>query len=73
MEFLAYLDVKAPLAVTKGRGDTLRGGESDDWSEGPVLAGICPKCGKMELHLATSRQFKQWLDSETKKARGAGG
>lgn len=37
---------------------------SDKWPEFPVIAGICPKCGRMDLHLATPGQFKQWLDSE---------
>jgi hypothetical protein len=46
---------------------------SDDWPEFPVLAAICPNCGKMGLHLATPGQFKSWLESETKKARSAGG
>ena len=24
---------------------------SDEWPEAPVIAGICPKCGRMELHM----------------------
>jgi len=45
---------------------------SNDWLEAPVIAGICPKCGRMELHLATPGQFKKWLDSQKAKARSDG-
>ncbi len=45
---------------------------SDDWLEAPVIAGICPKCGRMELHMATPGQFKIWLDSQKAKARAGG-
>lgn len=46
---------------------------SDDWPEFPVLAGICPKCGGMDLHMATPGQFKQWLDSQNPNKAHAGG
>lgn len=46
---------------------------SDDWPEFPVLAGICPKCGRMDLHMATPGQFKQWLDSQNPNRARAGG
>jgi len=45
------------------------GTASDDWPEFPVLAAICSKCGRMDLHVATPGQFKQWLDSQNAKAR----
>jgi hypothetical protein len=48
------------------------GTASDDWPEFPVLAGICPNCGRMDLHMATPGQFKQWLDSQNAKARAGG-
>ena len=44
---------------------------SDEWPEFPVLASICPKCGKMEFRLATPGNFNLWLDSENAKARVA--
>jgi hypothetical protein len=44
---------------------------SDDWPEFPVIAGVCPKCGRMELHLATPADFKRWLDSQNARAGGA--
>lgn len=40
----------------------LSGGQ--EWHEFPVIAGICPKCGKMELHCATPQQLTSWLGSE---------
>jgi hypothetical protein len=48
------------------------GTASDDWPEFPVLAGICPKCGRMDLRLALPGQFKEWLTSEKIKARVGG-
>jgi hypothetical protein len=45
------------------------GTASDDWPEFPVIAGICPQCGRMELHLAMPGSFKEWLDSQKAKAR----
>ena len=45
---------------------------SDDRLEAPVIAGICPKCGRVELHLATPGQFKLWLDLQKAKARSDG-
>jgi hypothetical protein len=45
---------------------------SDEWQEFPVIAGICLDCGRMELHMATSGQFKQWLDSQKGEARAGG-
>ncbi len=45
---------------------------SDDWLEAPVIAGICPKCGRMELYMATPGQFKIWLDLQKAKARAGG-
>jgi|SRR5712691_1148009 len=45
---------------------------SNDWLEAPVIAGICPKCGRMELYMATPGQFKIWLDSQKAKARAGG-
>ena len=45
---------------------------SDEWPQFPVLAAICPKCGRMDLHLATPVQFKAWLDSQNSKARAVG-
>ncbi|MFZ0411597.1 MAG: hypothetical protein WA875_06030 [Candidatus Acidiferrales bacterium] len=44
---------------------------SNEWPEFPVLAGICPKCGRMDFALATPVQFKEWLDSEMAKSRAA--
>ena len=32
-----------------------------DWSEFPILATICPKCGNMELHVAVPTQFALWV------------
>jgi hypothetical protein len=32
-----------------------------DWMEFPVLASVCPKCGKMELNLAVPAQFACWV------------
>jgi hypothetical protein len=32
-----------------------------DWVEFPVLASVCPKCGKMELNVAVPAQFAQWI------------
>lgn len=37
--------------------------DRDDWPTFPVLAGICPKCGWMDLHVATPKQFTKWLNS----------
>ncbi len=48
------------------------GTATDDWPEFPVLAEICSKCGRMDLHVATPGQFKQWLDSQNAKARAGG-
>jgi predicted RNA-binding Zn-ribbon protein involved in translation (DUF1610 family) len=45
---------------------------SDKWQEFPVIAGVCPNCGRMELHMATSGQFKQCLDSQKGEARAGG-
>ena len=45
---------------------------SNEWPEVPVIAGICPKCGRMELHMATPGQFKGWLDSQHGKANAGG-
>ena len=45
---------------------------SDDYLEAPVIAGICPKCGRMEFNMATPGQFKIWLDSQRTKARAGG-
>jgi hypothetical protein len=43
----------------------------NEWPEFPVLAGICPKCGRMELRMATPTQFKEWLDSQKPKSHAA--
>jgi hypothetical protein len=32
-----------------------------DWVEFPVLASICPKCGKMDLNVAVPVQFARWV------------
>jgi uncharacterized protein (UPF0212 family) len=32
-----------------------------DWVEFPVLASVCPKCGKMELNVAVPAQFALWI------------
>ncbi len=32
-----------------------------DWSEFPVLASVCPKCGKMDFHVAVPTQFELWV------------
>jgi hypothetical protein len=32
-----------------------------DWVEFPVLASVCPKCGKMDLNVAVPAQFAQWV------------
>jgi hypothetical protein len=32
-----------------------------DWVEFPVLASVCPKCGKMDLNVAVPTQFAQWV------------
>jgi hypothetical protein len=45
---------------------------SDNWPEFPVIAGICPKCGRMDLHMATLGQFQQWLDSQKINVRASG-
>jgi hypothetical protein len=47
--------------------------DRDDWPSFPVLAGICPQCGRMDLHMATPQQFRQWLDSEKARAAAATG
>jgi hypothetical protein len=33
----------------------------EDWSEFPVLASVCPKCGKMEFQVAVPTQFAHWV------------
>jgi len=33
----------------------------EDWSEFPVLASVCPKCGKMDLRVAVPAQFAVWV------------
>ena len=48
------------------------GTASDDWPEFPVLAVICSKCGRMDLHMVAPGQFKQWLDSQKAKAQAGG-
>lgn len=45
---------------------------SNEWPEFPVIAGICPKCGRMNFALATPGQFKEWLDNEKDKSRKGG-
>ena len=37
---------------------------SQDWEEMPVIAGVCTKCGWMEFHIATPRQFAEWVRSQ---------
>jgi hypothetical protein len=32
-----------------------------DWVEFPVLASVCPKCGKMDLNVAVPAQFAVWF------------
>jgi hypothetical protein len=32
-----------------------------DWVEFPVLASVCPKCGKMDLNVAVPAQFALWV------------
>jgi len=32
----------------------------EDWSELPVLASVCPKCGKLEFRMAVPTQFADW-------------
>ena len=32
-----------------------------DWVQFPVLAGVCPKCGKMDLNVAVPAQFARWV------------
>ncbi len=32
-----------------------------DWVEFPVLATVCPKCGKMDLNVAVPVQFAKWV------------
>jgi len=32
-----------------------------DWTEFPVLASVCPKCGKMDLNVAVPIQFAKWV------------
>lgn len=44
---------------------------SDEWQSFPLLAEICPKCGKMESHVLTPTQLKEWLDSQKPKVRTA--
>lgn len=34
-----------------------------DWSEFPVFATVCPKCGKMNLRVAVPTQFALWVTS----------
>jgi len=46
---------------------------SDEWREFPVLAGVCPKCGRMDFHMATPAQFNEWLGSQKSKAHAGGG
>jgi endogenous inhibitor of DNA gyrase (YacG/DUF329 family) len=45
---------------------------SADWLEALVIAGICPRCGRVDLHMATPAQFKQLLDLQKAKAAVAG-
>ena len=45
----------------------------DEWPEVPVIAGICPECGHMDLQMATPRQFKQMLDDSQKTKAAAAG
>ena len=33
----------------------------EDWEEFPVLASVCPKCGKMDLNVAVPAQFARWV------------
>ena len=37
-----------------------------DWVEFPVLASVCPKCGKMDLNVAVPAQFAHDPLEETK-------
>jgi hypothetical protein len=48
------IDVQSKMAFR-----ALQAGE--DWSEFPVLASVCPKCGKMDLHVAVPTQFAHWV------------
>lgn len=48
------------------------GAGSDEWPEVPVIAGICPNCGRMDLYVAMPQQFKECLDSQKAKTRAAG-
>jgi len=32
-----------------------------DWTGFPVLASVCPKCGKMDLNVAVPIQFAKWV------------
>jgi hypothetical protein len=45
------------------------GSGSGEWPELPVIAGICPKCGRMELHVLAPAQLKEYLDSQRSEGR----
>ena len=32
-----------------------------DWAEFPVMASVCPKCGRVELNVAVAIQFAKWV------------
>jgi hypothetical protein len=35
-----------------------------DWSEFPVIAGVCAKCGWMSFHMAEPKAFAEWTRSQ---------
>jgi hypothetical protein len=39
----------------------LPGGQDQDF---PVLTGVCPKCGKMDFHMAVPGQFASWVNKQ---------
>ena len=32
----------------------------EDWVEFPVLAAVCPKCGRIDLNVAVPIHFAEW-------------
>jgi hypothetical protein len=38
--------------------------DMDDWNPWPVRAGICPKCGWVNLHVAKRKRLIEWLDAD---------
>jgi Zn finger protein HypA/HybF involved in hydrogenase expression len=38
-----------------------------EWSRQDVIAGICPKCNRVNFRIDKPQHFKKWLESETQR------